>query len=66
MKTKVAIVICSHLSDVQQYPLDELANDRLNFVKWLVNEYPNTDVDIDADVEWDRFQAFMDSRKAGG
>lgn len=31
----------------------EIVNDNINFVRFLVRKYPNTTVEVDAQVEWD-------------
>jgi hypothetical protein len=63
MKIKVKMVIMSHLSDVQEMLGDAAnstikeQNERLNFAKYLLLKYPNTDIEIDADIvalEFDR------------
>lgn len=57
MKVKVRLVMMSHLSDVQMFLLtDDTANERLDFVKFLLLKFPNTDTEIDADAEWALFQ----------
>ena len=52
--TRVSLLIQSHLSDVlieMNIPqLQEQAQERLEFVKWLVHMFPETDVRVDADV----------------
>lgn len=58
MTSKVSIIMASHLSDVQ-IEMDfnaENAKLRLNFVKWLINRYPNTSEEIDPEDEFDEFQ----------
>lgn len=51
----------SHLSDVQEMvgsSSNVTANsmrNRINFVKWLMLKYTDTNVEIDADVEWNLF-----------
>ena len=49
--TTVEMVILSHLSDAQMDILynPELANKRIQFVRTLVFDYPNTTVTIDDD-----------------
>jgi 3-phosphoglycerate kinase len=57
MKHKVRMIIFSHLSDVQE-PLCQNTNDKINFVKALLMEFPNTDVEIsneEADNIWDKY-----------
>jgi hypothetical protein len=55
MKTKVRMVIMSHLSDVQENWRDTSNNTRLNFAKWLLLRYPDTSVEIDPDVQFSLF-----------
>jgi hypothetical protein len=53
---KVRMVIMSHLSDVQGgFLLKEEANIRINFVKYLLMKYPDTNKEIDPDGEFDQF-----------
>lgn len=57
MKIKVRIVMMSHLSDVQEggnMPIAWKSN-RIDFVKYLMLKYTNTDVEIDADEEYKLF-----------
>lgn len=70
MKTKVRMIIMSHLSDIQQMmimrgPLLE-ANHKVNFLKYLVMKYPNTAVEIDADAEMVEFEKKFPRLKDGG
>lgn len=61
MEVKVSIVIASHLSDVaiEMNHNQTLALYRLNFVKYLVFKYPNTDVEIDVNKVFDDFKETM-------
>ena len=54
MTVKVQIVIMSHLSDVQE--TGENSRHKLNFVKFLIQRYPNTMDKIDPDKEYADFQ----------
>jgi len=57
MKTKVRIVMMSHLSDVQEggnMPIAWKSN-RIDFVKFLMLKYKDTDTEIDADAEYKLF-----------
>jgi len=62
MITKVQIVIMSHLSDVQEtvgdyHPtISQNNRHKLNFVKFLIQRYPNTLDKIDPDKEYADFQ----------
>jgi len=56
MKLPVSLVIASHLSDIQETSLDTRNNLMINFIKHLINEHPYTDVEIDADEEWERYK----------
>lgn len=53
---KVRMVIMSYLSDVQESLTSVYFRDtnrtRINFAKWLLLKYPNTDQEIDPDVEY--------------
>lgn len=62
MKTKVSMVMMSHLSDIQENPNGESTNSRLNFVKWLIMKFKNTNTLIDADKEFDIFHEEQMSR----
>lgn len=55
---KVKMVMMSHLSDVQDtYGMMDAneARSKINFVKYLMMKYPNTDTEINADDEWALF-----------
>lgn len=54
MKTKVRLIIMSHLSDIQEGQVKN-HSDRINFVKWLLLSYPNTNVEVDPDQEYTRY-----------
>ena len=58
MNLKVSMIIMSHLSDAQalngSIKIGRI-HIHLNFVKYLVLKYPNTDVEIDADEEYNEF-----------
>lgn len=59
---RVSLIIQSHLSDamiemgIQQDVYQEQAQERLRFVKYLVHMFPETDVEVDADVVFKQFQ----------
>jgi len=56
MKTKLSIVISSHLSDVQTGQLKANdVNNRLNFIKWLMVKHKNLTEEIDAKAYWEEF-----------
>ena len=61
MNVEVSMVIASHLSDVQiemSIPTEQMkqqANNRLNFVKFLLFKYPNTETVITPKNEWYEF-----------
>ncbi len=42
----------SHLSDIQANITGVLNNAKINYVKYLLITYPNTDTEIDADAVW--------------
>ena len=57
MKTKVSMIMMSHLSDVQGNNLPPVSlNNRINFVKYLIIKFPNTDTEIDPDKEYELYQ----------
>ena len=60
MPIKASMVIMSHLSDAQElisfenaHSLD--ANESINFAKFLILKYTNTDTEIDPDLEYKEF-----------
>ena len=59
-KTKVSLVIQSHLSDAiiksNHLTLIEEAQEHLYFVKYLVANFPNTNKKIDVDVLYDQWK----------
>lgn len=55
MKIKVKMVIMSHLSDVQHDPTNEFNNLKLNFVKYLLGAYTDTNEKIDVDEVYKHF-----------
>lgn len=68
MTIKVRLVIMSHLSDLQietgfgQKEMQSMVSMRLNFIKWLVIHFPNTDVEIDPDAEYQKFLDWKNGR----
>lgn len=57
MTLKVKMVIMSHLSDAQHLMESDTveANLRINFAKFLILKFPNTDVEINPESEWEQF-----------
>jgi len=59
MKVKVSMIILSHLSDIQEdltrYPNN--SNTRINFVKYLVLNYKDTNTEVDPYVVYKEFIA---------
>lgn len=65
------MIIFSHLSDVQELQtnihrrldavfsnegnINQQINRRINFVKFLLNKYPDTNTEVDADAEYNLF-----------
>lgn len=49
---RLSTVIYSHLNDLMVNREDLNFDKRMNFVKYLIKTYPNTDINIDPDVEW--------------
>lgn len=64
MILKVKMIIMSHLSDVQDtlgfsdYSQSEIKDQRhrLNFAKFLLLKHPNTEVEVDPEVEAEEFE----------
>lgn len=51
------MIIMSHLSDIQDVALcDSEINHKINFAKFLLLKYPNTDTEVDADEEYSQFK----------
>lgn len=67
MKIKARTVIMSHLSDVQYtmtMPTErETSSTRINFAKYLLLKYSNTDQEIDPDVEYRLYLNLTESLK---
>jgi glutathione peroxidase-family protein len=57
MEIKAQIVIMSHLSDIQEGALTQKEiNHKLNFVKFLIQRYPNTTDKLDPDKNYEDFK----------
>lgn len=67
MEVKVRIVMMSHLSDAQELTglikpdvahrvLSDRINHHINFVKWLMLKFPDTNTEIDADAEYELYK----------
>jgi Trp operon repressor len=57
MEIKAQIVIMSHLSDIQEGNLSQKEiNHKLNFVKFLIQRYPNTLDTLDPDKNYEDFK----------
>jgi hypothetical protein len=56
--TRVSLLIKSHLNDamVEMSINQDQAQERLEFVKWMVYMFPDTDVRVDADVVYKQFK----------
>ena len=58
LELKVRMVMMSHLSDIQEgfnsMDYNEF-NNRVNFVKWLMNKHEDLNTLIDPEVDWDEF-----------
>ena len=56
--TKVSLVIQSNLNDAMIEMGSNLtqAQERLEFVKWLIHMFPETDVRVDIDVVYKQFK----------
>jgi hypothetical protein len=56
MNVKVKILIMSHLSDVQEVPNLIENQNKLNFAKYLVMVYSDTNVYVNADTVYNEFK----------
>lgn len=60
MKVRVRIVMMSHLSDVQDRAIlggnPQIQSEKIDFVRWLLLKFPNTNTKIDADAEYELYQ----------
>ena len=58
MELRVSLVIQSHLSDamIEMGFAPEIAQQRLRFVKYLINIYPDTSKEIDVDAVYEQFK----------
>lgn len=57
MKVKASLVMMSHLSDINDIPFSENERShRINFIKFLLLKFNNTDTDIDPDAEYKLFK----------
>lgn len=57
MEIKAQIVIMSHLSDIQEGTLSQKEiNHKLNFVKFLIQRYPNTLDTLDPEKNYEDFK----------
>ena len=56
--TKVSLVIQSQVNDaiVEMEIMPIQAEERLRFVKWIVNMFPDTNVRVDIDVVYKQFK----------
>ena len=63
MKTKALIVIQSHLSDAlienKISGMESQVQLRLKFVKYLIQKYLSSDIDIDPEEEFEMFQKWI-------
>lgn len=59
---RVSLIIKSQLNDamiemdINQEIYQQQAKERLEFVKWLIHMFPETDVKVDADVVYKQFK----------
>ena len=56
MPVKASMVIMSHLSDIQEIS-DQETRQKINFAKFLLLKYKNTDTEIDPNKEWSEFKS---------
>jgi hypothetical protein len=56
--TRVSLLIKSHLNDamIEMSINQDQAQERLEFVKWMVHMFPDTNVRVDADVVYKQFK----------
>ena len=66
MKTSVLLLVMSILSDVQEMLCSgdtPAQNNRVNFAKWMLHKYNDTQTEIDSDEEWGLFASRITKRK---
>jgi len=61
MKVKVRIVMMSHLSDISvlrpyNQEMSENIQNKINFIKFLLLNFPDTNVEINPEKEYEVFQ----------
>lgn len=61
MNIKVSMVIMSHLSDIQED--NSNMRNRVDFVKFLVMKYKNTETEINAEEEYELFISKFPEKK---
>ena len=63
MKAKVSMIILSHLSNVQEMiygnSTPDYENASINFVKYLILKYKDTDTEINPKLAFDEFMTLM-------
>jgi hypothetical protein len=55
IQVKVQMVIMSHLSDIQADVTNSSNNTRINFIKFLISNYPNVLDEIEVDKVFEFF-----------
>jgi len=61
MDIRISTAISSHLSDAQHEIsfAPKKANNRINFVKWILNRYPETEVHVKEEKLNEEYRAFL-------
>jgi hypothetical protein len=52
---RVSRIVINLLNDLQAIATDTIVHDRIGFSKFLLQKYPFTDMEIQADTEWQAF-----------
>lgn len=64
-KTKVKMILMSYLSDLDYIQDFEAKNEITNFCKFLIQKYPDTNVEIDFDIEFKLCKDLLKGIKEG-
>lgn len=64
--TKANMVIMSQLSDLQEFNIGQDQRTKINFIKFLLLKYPDTNSEINPSREWGDFKNKHPNAKQGG